>query len=95
VALKRGGEILAPFGRRDIASPPPRSCARQRLSREVQSSGDWISRGEAEIAKFKMDDNPEVVTRFGARSAPTPIIFKGGETAAVSSRAASSAKSWR
>ncbi|MGD0639588.1 MAG: thioredoxin [Roseiarcus sp.] len=40
-------------------------------------------RGKAKIAKFQMDDNPNVVSRLGVRSAPTLMIFKGGQPIAV------------
>ncbi|MGD0562419.1 MAG: thioredoxin [Roseiarcus sp.] len=40
-------------------------------------------RGKVKIAKFKMDDNPNVVSRLGVRSAPTLMIFKGGQPVAV------------
>ncbi|MGO4872610.1 MAG: thioredoxin [Roseiarcus sp.] len=39
--------------------------------------------GKVKIAKFKMDDNPNVVSRLGVRSAPTLMIFKDGEPIAV------------
>ncbi len=35
--------------------------------------------GKAKIAKLQMDDNPGIVSRIGVRSAPTLMIFKGGE----------------
>jgi thioredoxin 1 len=39
--------------------------------------------GRAKIAKLQMDDNPKVVSRIGVRSAPTLMIFKGGESIAM------------
>jgi thioredoxin 1 len=39
--------------------------------------------GRAKIAKLQMDDNPKVVGRIGVRSAPTLMIFKGGEAVAM------------
>ena len=40
-------------------------------------------RGQVKIAKFNMDDNPNVVSRLGVRSAPTLMIFRGGQPVAV------------
>jgi thioredoxin 1 len=39
--------------------------------------------GRAKIAKLQMDDNLEVVSRIGVRSAPTLMIFKAGEPIAM------------
>jgi thioredoxin 1 len=39
--------------------------------------------GKAKIAKLQMDDNPRIVSRIGVRSAPTLMIFKGGEPIAM------------
>ena len=39
--------------------------------------------GEVKIAKFNMDDNPGVISRIGVRSAPTLMIFRGGEPIAM------------
>ncbi|MAU41396.1 MAG: thioredoxin [Kordiimonas sp.] len=35
------------------------------------------------IAKINIDENPEAPTKFGVRSIPTMILFKGGEAAAI------------
>lgn len=35
------------------------------------------------IAKLDIDDNPNAPTRFGVRSIPTMILFKGGEPLAT------------
>lgn len=40
-------------------------------------------RDDVIIAKMNIDENPEAPTRFGVRSIPTMIIFKGGEAAAT------------
>ena len=35
------------------------------------------------IAKINIDENPEVPVRFGVRSIPTMVMFKGGEAVAT------------
>lgn len=46
-----------------------------------QVSGDM---GESlTIAKVNIDENPEAPTRYGVRSIPTMLLFKGGEVAAM------------
>ena len=39
--------------------------------------------GKAKIAKLQMDDNPQIVSRIGVRSAPTLMIFRNGEPIAM------------
>lgn len=40
-------------------------------------------RDDITIAKMNIDENPETPTKFGVRSIPTLLIFKGGETIAT------------
>ena len=35
--------------------------------------------GKAVVGKVNVDDNPEVSAKFGIRSIPTLLVFKGGE----------------
>ena len=35
--------------------------------------------GQVRIAKLNVDENPNVTMRYGVRSIPTLILFKGGE----------------
>jgi thioredoxin 1 len=35
--------------------------------------------GQVTIAKLNVDENPEISARYGVRSIPTLIMFKGGE----------------
>ena len=37
--------------------------------------------GKVKITKLNIDENPELAARFGVRSIPTLMIFKGGEMA--------------
>lgn len=39
-------------------------------------------KGKLKVAKINIDDNPEAPTRFGVRSIPTLIVFKGGKQVA-------------
>lgn len=35
--------------------------------------------GKVKIAKVNIEENPQVPTKYGVRSIPTLIVFKGGE----------------
>jgi len=47
--------------------------------------------GRVKIAKLNVDENPGVAGKFGVRSIPTLILFKGGKS--VSTKVGSGAKS--
>jgi thioredoxin 1 len=48
------------------------------------------------IAKVNIDDNPDAASRYGVRSIPTMILFKGGEPVSTQVGAApkSALKNW-
>jgi thioredoxin 1 len=35
--------------------------------------------GKAVVAKLNVDENPQVTARYGVRSIPTLLVFKGGQ----------------
>jgi thioredoxin 1 len=39
--------------------------------------------GQVTIAKLNVDENPDIMMRYGVRSIPTLIMFKGGEPTAM------------
>ena len=40
-------------------------------------AGDY--EGKAVVGKLNVDENPDVTARFGVRSIPTLLVFKGGQ----------------
>lgn len=40
-------------------------------------AGDY--EGKAVIAKLNVDENPNITVRYGVRSIPTLLVFKGGQ----------------
>lgn len=38
---------------------------------------------KVKIAKVNMDENPELAAKYGVRSIPTLLLFKGGEPVAI------------
>ncbi len=47
--------------------------------------------GKVKIAKLNVDDNPNVAIKYGVRSIPTLIMFKGGEQISIKVGASSKA----
>jgi thioredoxin 1 len=39
--------------------------------------------GKLTVAKVNIDENPQAPTKYGVRSIPTMILFKGGQVAAT------------
>jgi thioredoxin 1 len=39
--------------------------------------------GQVKIAKLNVDENPDIMMRYGVRSIPTLIMFKNGEPTAM------------
>ena len=48
--------------------------------------------GKVTIAKINIDDNPNVPVKYGIRSIPTLMMFKGGEVASTQIAATSKGK---
>ncbi|MDR3493760.1 MAG: thioredoxin [Ancalomicrobiaceae bacterium] len=54
--------------------------------RMIAPALDEISKemsGKIKIAKLNIDENPNIAVRYGVRSIPTLMIFRGGKPAAV------------
>lgn len=56
----------------------------------VQAAGDW--KGRALLAKLNTEQAPQASARFGIRSIPTMILFRGGREIARQSGALSAAQ---
>jgi thioredoxin 1 len=52
--------------------------------------------GKVTVAKLNIDDNPDLAARYGVRSIPTLMMFKGGEPASmqVGARPKSALSDW-
>ena len=48
--------------------------------------------GKVKVVKLNIDENPNAAMKFGVRSIPTLIVFKGGEPAAMQVGAAAKGK---
>jgi thioredoxin 1 len=47
--------------------------------RPLQNDRAGEYEGKAVIGKLNVDENPQVTARFGVRSIPTLLVFKGGQ----------------
>jgi len=52
--------------------------------------------GKVKVAKLNIDDNPDLAAKYGVRSIPTLMLFKGGEPASlqVGARPKSALSDW-
>lgn len=50
----------------------------RRLSPTLEEIGSELE-GKVQIMKVNIDENPETPSRYGVRSVPTMMLFKGGE----------------
>ncbi len=48
--------------------------------------------GTVKIAKLNIDDNPDIAAKYGVRSIPTLLMFKGGEPVSIQVGAAPKSK---
>lgn len=54
-------------------------CAPCRMLTPVLEELDAEYNGKAKIGKVNVDDNQSLATRYGIRSIPTLLLFKGGQ----------------
>ena len=59
----------------------PSGAARAALSRPLLDELSTELAGKVKIVKLNVDENPTTTAKYGVRSIPTMILFKGGEAA--------------
>src|SRR5690606_41249393 len=59
----------------------PARCGPRRAAAPVLGELSTDLAGKVKIVKLNVDDNPGTASKYGGRSIPTMILFKGGEAA--------------